>query len=302
MGAQQTRQKENPNRDDVVDMLRVLGQAYREDQKISALQLILKEISVREAQKELLKQVALRDKQATVNIFEQIFRAAMATYTVTMKSVVVALTLNVATGEDIHKEDQDALINAGVSQMVLDVYAFSKAYKAPLKLIEDTTSLVDLLIPYESFCDQFIGSGGSKILFNQLIAPETHEATRQKTIKTLRQLSNSSKYLKLMSESGGVSALIKALSLDMSREFARDALKIITTLCRNNTKLLAQLMEIGAHAVNILNLLSLEDLGIIQDTMFIIYNMTLKEKNLAVINEHNGFAKVYTVFLQASPS
>eukprot|EP00906_Rhabdomonas_costata_P027580 RCo039138 len=301
MGAQQTRQKDNPNRDDVIDMLRVLAQAYREEQRISSLQLILKEVTQRPAQKELLKKVAFRDKHATVNVFEQIFRAAMATYAVSMKSVVVALTLKMVTGEDVRKEDQDALVNAGVSHLVLDVYAFSKAYKAPLKLIEDTSSLVDLLIMNEGFCDQFIGSGGSKILFNQLVAPETHDATRQKAIKTLRQLSTSVKYLKLMSESGGVSALIKALSLDMSREFALDALKIITTLCRNNAKLLAQLLEIPEHICNILNLLSLDDISIIQDTMFILYNMTLKEKTLAVIHECNGFSRVYSVFISRHP-
>ena len=50
--------------------------------------------------------------------------------------------------------DFEELVESGVSQLTLDVFASAKAYKAPMSLIENTTELVDSFISFPAFTDE----------------------------------------------------------------------------------------------------------------------------------------------------
>eukprot|EP00667_Euglena_gracilis_P000308 EG_transcript_308 len=294
MGAAAGRVKAS-TKDDVVDLLRNLSQAYRDDQRMALLRDIYQQCATDPHQLELFRQVSVREGNS-VNVFEQIFRVAYGTYDVAMKTMIVDLTLLAATAEGVQHGDLDAIVAAGVSQLTLDVFAFAKAYKAASALIENATALVDVFIRFEGFTDQFVKSGGSKILFGQLVAKHPTDVPRKKAMRALEQLAQRPAYLKGMSESGGISALVESLCNLDSKEFLWNALKILVVLSGTNSKLLAEIMEVPDHLRNILVLLDMDDETIISNSMCILASFMNGEKNVQVMKQLNGFPRILAVF------
>eukprot|EP01012_Entosiphon_sulcatum_P054756 TRINITY_DN7586_c0_g1_i2.p1 TRINITY_DN7586_c0_g1~~TRINITY_DN7586_c0_g1_i2.p1 ORF type:complete len:1020 (-),score=145.42 TRINITY_DN7586_c0_g1_i2:1723-4590(-) len=247
-------------------------------------------------QRQLFRSIAVRPaERGSPSAVEHVMRGAQASFNAGIKQATVDLLLLLATTDGPSPSEHMALVDAGVSQLVLDVFAYAKAYKSPVHLVETTITLVDLFIEYENFADQFITSGGSKILFGQLIANYTSEVPKQKAIHALSILAKTPKYIKQMSESGGVTALVKSLGTTESVDFLSDALKIITTVCKNNVKLLTTIMETPAHIDNVLRLLRREEAAIISETVFILHSLAVKDKLAVSMHERGGFQAVFHV-------
>ena len=228
-------------KDDVVDMLRKLGLPFREHQRTDILRAIVRECQTDTEQRELLRQVAFRGN-LRVDAFQEIFRAGSATCSLAMKAVIVELVLCLVTAEGTIPADLDRLVRSGVSQLTLDVFASATASpgQPPVLLIERTAELVDRLMPLPAFAGEFVRRGGSKILFGQLVAKYPSDVPRQKAMKVLRHLAQHPEYLKHMSESGGISALVQGLQNTENRAFVQVSILRQVQCCRDPTDRLVQ--------------------------------------------------------------